>query len=114
MFAIPGSIHSPLAKGCHQLIRQGAKLVESAQDILEELRWPAASAPARPRPVDTPELSDARAQLLRAAGHDPASVDQLAERSGLAAAEVQSALLALEMDGLLGRLPDGRYQKMGD
>lgn len=113
VFAIPGSIHSPLAKGCHLLIRQGAKLVESAQDILEELRWPA-TAPAATAQRDVPA---ARAdghmmQILQAAGHDPASVDQLAERSGLSAADVQSALLALEMEGVLGRLADGRYQKL--
>ncbi len=114
VFAIPGSIHSPLAKGCHQLIRQGAKLVESAQDILEELRWQAAPAAAAPASdaAAPPELTGAPAQLMQAAGHDPASVDQLAERSGLAAAEVQAALLRLELDGRLARLPDGRYQKM--
>ncbi len=114
VFAIPGSIHSPLAKGCHQLIRQGAKLVESAQDILEELRWQAAAAPVRARPSASPAAptDPASARVLQAAGHDPASVDQLTERSGLPAAEVQAALLTLELDGLLGRLPDGRYQKM--
>ncbi len=115
VFAIPGSIHSPLAKGCHQLIRQGAKLVESAQDILEELRWPAVAAPARPAAASSPPpaLDAPSARVLQAAGHDPASFEQLAERSGLAAADVQSALLTLELDGLLARLPDGRYQKMG-
>ena len=113
VFAIPGSIHSPLSKGCHQLIRQGAKLVESAQDIMEELRWhPAALAPPATATKLAPD--DVAGQVLQAAGHDPASVDQLADRSGLGIADVQAALLALELDGLLGRLPDGRYQKMGD
>lgn len=112
VFAIPGSIHSPLAKGCHQLIRQGAKLVESAQDIMEELRWQAAAAPVRQVRPDPPALEAAPARVLQAAGHDPASVDQLAERSGLPAAEVQAALLTLELDGVLSRLPDGRYQAL--
>jgi DNA processing protein len=114
VFAIPGSIHSPLAKGCHQLIRQGAKLVESAQDVLEELRWQVTVAPAQPTRPESPKAArdDTCSKILQAAGHDPASVDQLAERSGLPAAEVQAALLTLELDGQLGRLPDGRYQKM--
>lgn len=113
VFAIPGSIHSPLAKGCHLLIRQGAKLVESAQDILEELRWPAAAAAVvGERNVTAAPADDHAARVLQAAGHDPASVDQLAERSGLSAADVQAALLSLEMDGVLGRLADGRYQRL--
>ncbi len=111
VFAIPGSIHSPLAKGCHQLIRQGAKLVESAADILEELRWNAAAAPAV---APAPSLAETdHAQLLAAAGHDPVSVDQLAARCGLAASELQAALLSLELQGRVERLPDGRYQKLG-
>ncbi len=113
VFAIPGSIHSPLSKGCHQLIRQGAKLVESAQDILEELRWPAVPPlVAGERDAPATPTDDHSRRVLQAAGHDPASVDQLAERSGLSAADVQAALLSLEMDGALGRLADGRYQKL--
>ena len=116
VFAIPGSIHSALSKGCHQLIRQGAKLVESAQHIMEELRWPAVAIVQEPEAItrsNPAELaSTAGAQLLRAAGHDPVSVDQLTELSGLPAAEVQAALLSLEMDGVLERLADGRYQKL--
>lgn len=112
VFAIPGSIHSPLAKGCHQLIRQGAKLVESAQDVLEELRWrpavmPAASSAGDPGATDA---GDAVAPVLAAAGHDPVGVDELASRSGLPAAEVQARLLSLELQGKVERLPDGRYQ----
>lgn len=118
VFAIPGSIHSPLSKGCHRLIREGAKLVESANDILEELRWhrtaSAAKAPAqapdRRAADDTTSVDGER--VLRAAGHDPASVDQLAERSELSVPEVQAALLALELEGNVERLPDGRYQKL--
>ena len=120
VFAIPGSIHSPLSKGCHRLIREGAKLVESANDILEELRWhrsapePAAPAPAaRASAANEATRADATgARVLRAAGHDPASVDQLAERSELRVPEVQAALLALELEGRIERLPDGRYQKL--
>ncbi len=117
VFAIPGSIHSPLSKGCHRLIREGAKLVESAQDIMEELHWPGsapilATASGAEADTDIPDsLAPAPARLLKAAGHDPASVDVLAERSGLTMSEVQSALLTLEMDGQIERLPDGRYQK---
>lgn len=131
VFAIPGSIHSPLAKGCHQLIRQGAKLVESAQDILEELQLHAlapllrqatvASTDARLRAAVTmqrsvaemPSAEDARAmQVIQAAGHDPSSVDQLAELTGMAASEIQATLLLLELDGSFERLSDGRYQKL--
>lgn len=124
VFAIPGSIHSPLAKGCHQLIRQGAKLVESAQDILEELRWSPAMTPALPPggvscttagapPEPATNGGSALATVLAAAGHDPVSVDELALRSGLPAAEVQGTLLSLELQGTLERLPDGRYQALG-
>lgn len=114
VFAIPGSIHSPLAKGCHQLIRQGAKLVESAQDILEELRWQTAAPRLSPVAKPAPVLGDAETRVLQAAGHDPASVDDIAERSSLSAADVQAALLTLELNGVLGRLPDGRYQKVSE
>ncbi len=119
VFAIPGSIHSPLAKGCHRLIRDGAKLVESAQDIMEELRGHGlAATPARRRAeavnspsAPPPSATRASAQVLTAVGHDPASVDVLAERSGLSVSDVQTVLLLLEMEGQVERLPDGRYQK---
>ncbi len=120
VFAIPGSIHSPLAKGCHRLIREGAKLVESAQDIMEELRWSGSAIKARMPalcavPASEAEVSvaldAASVSVLQAVGHDPASVDSLAERSGLTASEVQAALLGLEMEGQVERLQDGRYQK---
>ena len=131
VFAIPGSIHSPLAKGCHQLIRQGAKLVESAQDILEELQLhaltpaaqqavttstrstPDAAAKVQRPSTGVPAAVDEHArQVMQAAGHDPTSVDQLAERTGLAASEIQATLLLLELDGSVERMSDGRYQKL--
>lgn len=111
VFAIPGSIHSPLTHGCHRLIRDGAKLVETAQDILEELgslaRVTQAATPAARR-VLAPEL----ASLLAHLGHDPAGVDALIERSGLTAEAVSSMLLRLELEGLVEACPGGRYQRV--
>ena len=112
VFAIPGSIHSPLAKGCHQLIRQGAKLVESAQDILEELRWqlPAASDRRVNSPATaTPSETDA---LLEAAGYDPVSVDELAERTHMPLMTIHAGLLALEMQGRIEMLAGGMYRRL--
>ena len=112
VFAIPGSIHSPLAKGCHQLIRQGAKLVESAQDILEELRWqlPAASDRRVNSPA-TATLSETDA-LLEAAGYDPVSVDELAERTHMPLMTIHAGLLALEMQGRIEMLAGGMYRRL--
>ena len=115
VFAIPGSIHSPLSKGCHQLIKQGAKLIESAQDILEELgklpllaRHP--QAPANTSAI-APANHDADA-LLRAMGFDPVDADVLSLRSGLSAAMLSEQLLALELDGAVECLPGGRYRRV--
>ena len=112
VFAIPGSIHSPLAKGCHQLIRQGAKLVESAQDILEELRWqlPAASDRRVNSPA-TATLAETDA-LLEAAGYDPVSVDELAERTHMPLMTIHAGLLALEMQGRIEMLAGGMYRRL--
>jgi DNA processing protein len=82
VFAIPGSIHSPLAKGCHQLIKQGAKLVESAHDILEELRLPAAGGPVSAESVSTVTGPH---PVLQAMGYDPCDFDSLLERAGVSA-----------------------------
>ena len=116
VFAIPGSIHSPLAKGCHQLIRQGAKLVESAQDILEELRWdnPLLQASlGNATPIAASNLSDPKLQsLLENMGHDALSVDQLVVRSGLPVASVQAALLHLEMQGHIECLAGGQVRRL--
>ncbi len=109
VFAIPGSIHSPQARGCHALIRQGAKLVESAQDILEELRVPDPFAQPRP-PAPEPRDED---KLLAVMGFDPVSLDALQARCGLDTATLQARLLELELDGHLGRLPGGLLQRIG-
>jgi DNA processing protein len=116
VFAIPGSIHNPQARGCHGLIRQGAKLVESAQDVIEELGAllgslaPGASSEAS-RPTPEPErLDDPEYQrLMSALGYDPVSVDELITRSGLTAEAVSSMLLLLELDGHVSSAPGGRY-----
>jgi DNA processing protein len=103
VFAIPGSIHSPLARGCHALIKQGAKLVESAADILDELAWQQRLAP----PTLPENLSD---PLLAALDGAPATLDTLAQRTGLTLEALSAKLLALELDGRIASLPGGRYQ----
>ncbi|MDH4135080.1 MAG: DNA-processing protein DprA, partial [Gammaproteobacteria bacterium] len=113
VFAIPGSIHSPLARGCHALIRQGAKLVETANDILEELSPLAqfvAPTPAE-TPPDTVAANEDEAKFLELMGYDPVEPDVLVERSGLTAGAVSSMLLLMELRGLVGSCPGGRYQR---
>jgi DNA processing protein len=105
VFAIPGSIHSPLSKGCHALIKQGAKLVESAEDVLEELGI-AAHAPEK-----TVE-SGAGHELLEKMGFDPCDIDELIARSGLPVETISAALLELELDGKIAGLPGGLYQRV--
>ena len=107
VFAIPGSIHSPQSRGCHALIKQGAKLVESVADILEELRPGAAVAvPKRqaPAPANDP--------VLEALGFDPITLDALAERTGWPPADLNIRLLELELDGRVARLPGQRFQRI--
>lgn len=111
VFAIPGSIHSPQSRGCHALIRQGAKLVETAQDVLEELQWQSAAAPGRP--VLSEPIGAVDEGLLSALGHDPVPLDLLQARTGLATETLQAELLQLELDGLVGRLPGGLFQRLG-
>lgn len=107
VFAVPGSIHSPLSKGCHSLIRQGAKLVECAQDILEEIGWTPQEQPKkRPR---MPATQDA---LLKCLGFDPCDIDTLSARSGLPGSEVTALLTLLELEGTVSALPGGRYQRI--
>lgn len=107
VFAIPGSIHSPLARGCHQLIKQGAKLVETASDVLEEL----GAAPTAESPPETTEAAPDD-PLLAALGHDPCSLDELAERSGYDTEQLLAELLLLELAGLISTLPGNRYQRL--
>ena len=119
VFAIPGSIHNPLAKGCHGLIRDGAKLVDEAADVLVELapvlqlsvETDAAQAATPPR---TPSLvrQPGYSELLSALGFDPCGISDLARRTGLTAAELSSMLLLLEMEGLVEALPGGRYSRL--
>ena len=109
VFAIPGSIHSPLAKGCHRLIRDGAKLVESAQDILDELG--SRKRIALPATVESP--TGPHAELLAMIGHDPIGLDALSERTSRDVADLAAALLELELAQHIERLPGNRYQRLG-
>jgi DNA processing protein len=110
VLAIPGSIHSPQSRGCHQLIKQGAKLVESAQDVIEELRLDAAPIEQSPRTASP--LEQELATLLAALGHEPTDLDTLAARTSLAPQELLARLTALELEGGVARLPAGRWQRL--
>jgi DNA processing protein len=122
VFAIPGSIHNPLARGCHWLIRQGAKLVEEAADILVELApqlqldgidfAPPTAAPDAA--VESTYANDAGYRnLLKALEFSPLSITELSERAELTTAELSSMLLILELEGLVEALPGGRYSRLG-
>ncbi|MCK9530291.1 MAG: DNA-processing protein DprA [Gammaproteobacteria bacterium] len=116
VFAIPGSIHNPLARGCHRLIREGAKLVETAADVLEELAPQLRAALAQPEAADrTPavELDPAACRLLESLDQAPTSVDLLVERSGLTAETVSSMLLVLELQGYVAAVNGGHYIRTG-
>ena len=117
VFAIPGSIHAPQSRGCHALIRQGAKLVESAQDVLEELKIPATTVPGLPHEgVNAPgaDVSDETEDpVLAALDYDPMGLDALIARTGMDASTLQVALLELELDGRIARLPGGLFQRVG-
>ncbi len=130
VFAIPGSIHNPLARGCHGLIKQGAKLVEEGADLLVELaglielpdaatealaEGEARGAGAEASPLAVPGSAGADpayAALLEALGYAPAAMGELVERSGLTAGEVSSMLLILELEGFVEALPGGRYSRL--
>ena len=119
VFAIPGSIHNPLARGCHQLIRQGAKLVERPEDVLCELKISlsaqlVASSPTEASVPDagSPLLDKAYKILLDALAFEPASVDSLIERTGMNSESIASMLLILELDGHVAPHPGGRYSRM--
>jgi DNA processing protein len=110
VYAIPGSIHAPQARGCNALIKQGAKLVDSAADVLEDLRLvqpggaAAESASTEPSPGDP---------LLDALGHDPVALESLVARTGWSAAELNVRLLELELSGAVARLPGQLFQRIG-
>lgn len=111
VFAVPGSIHSPLAKGCHHLIKQGAKLVESAQDILDELGYPAVVA-STGRHIPT-SLSKNETLLMQCLGFDPTGIDALVGCSGLTSDSVCAILLTMELAGYVASLPGSLYQRTG-
>ncbi len=104
VFAIPGSIHSPLSRGCHKLIRDGAKLVECAEDVLSE--WSENVPPAA-----APQLAEEADPFLAALGHAPVSIDRVAELTGLAAAAIAARLARLQLEGRVTALAGGLYQK---
>ena len=115
VFAIPGSIHSPLSRGCHKLIREGATLVETAADVLSELQiplckqWVTRPAVARDR---LPALDKEYEMLLDAFGFEPATLDVLVARTGLPGESIASMLLILELEGCVAALPGGRYDRI--
>ena len=117
VFAMPGSIHNPLAHGCHRLIREGAKLVETAQDVLEEFAWdtPLSAHPAPPSAAnDASSATEAppECDILRALGYDIRSFDDLSARTGWPADRLGARLLELELEGQVARLPGGRFQRI--
>jgi DNA processing protein len=111
VFAIPGSIHAPQSKGCHALLKQGAKLVETAQDILEELGGLLPIATRNPA-TKCADMQDPDFALLDHIGFDPVDVDTLRARCGLTVAELSAMLLTLELEGLISTLPGGLYQRI--
>ncbi|HTE15772.1 MAG TPA: DNA-processing protein DprA, partial [Burkholderiales bacterium] len=107
VFAIPGSIHSTLSKGCHVLIKQGAKLVDDASDILSELRLPVPAGVASGADAGT-----STHPLLAHMAYDPCDIDTLAGRAGLPVHEISAALVQLELGGAVASLPGGLWQRI--
>ena len=115
IFAIPGSIHSPVSKGCHALIKEGAKLVESADDILSELGATASDRPARATDsdaADAEEESADRDRLLRAMGRAPTSIDEIATTLQRDTSEIAAKISRFQLDGLVVALPGGLFQRL--
>ena len=112
VMAIPGSIHSPLARGCHRLIRDGARLVESAQDVLQELRLESLR-PIAPAADAAPAATLRDEALLEAIGFDPVDLDTLSQRTGLDSGALSARLLELELTQDIERLAGNRYQRLG-
>ena len=110
VFAVPGSIHSPQSRGCHQLLKQGAKLVETVQDILDELLWKKPSDP--PVALDSGDSVSPMDPLLDIIGFDPCSIDLLAARSGLSIDVLSTRLMQMELDGYLAHLAGGSVQRI--
>lgn len=125
VYAIPGSIHNPVARGCHQLIREGAKLVESVQEVVDELAplvrelkqaltRPAPAAPAHPKAAAACQAGAGDpdyAALRQALGHDPVPLDELARRTGLTIPALSSMLLRMELEGEVAVNPGGSYSR---
>ena len=105
VFAVPGSIHSPLSRGCHELIKEGAKLVEGAEDILSELNWHHASPPKA-------GVEPARDPLLKAMGHAPVSIDQIAEHTGQPVSAIAARISLLELEGAVTPVAGGYFQRV--
>jgi DNA processing protein len=115
VFAIPGSIHSPLSKGCHALIKSGAKLVESSDDVLAELagfRRSGYASTIKPATAEPSVSGSSDTGLLAQMGHDPVDIDSLCSRANMSAEQVSSQLLRLEIDGRVAALPGGLYQRL--
>jgi len=117
VFAIPGSIHNPLTKGCHSLIKQGAKLVESIEDICEELYYETQTLMSKvditpKKTTGTDELDELMSSLLDHISYNPTSIDDIIHQSGLSAQSVTSSLLVLELQGFVQSLPGGLFSKI--
>ena len=112
VFALPGSIHSPLSKGCHALIKSGAKLAESAEDILSELGAFRRTGFASTREAAPRAAGAEHEPLLSCMGFDPVDVDSLCARAGMPAERVSAELLRLELAGRISALPGGLYQRL--
>ena len=117
VFAIPGSIHSTQSRGCHALIKQGAKLVECAQDILEELHMVTFSESGNAGTEKMTEFGseggfDEASELLHALGFDPSSLEDLQARTGIDTAQLQAQLMALELQGRVARMPGALFQRV--